>query len=234
MFVVDTVAAGYGKSMVLQGVSLEVKEGECTCLIGANGAGKSTLMRVISGLLRSVSGEVSIDNIVLTGLPPNEIVDLGVIQVPEGRLIFPQMTVEENLLLGARNHRAKSEAYSSFEKVYTLFPVLKKRKNQRGGTLSGGEQQMLAIGRGLMAKPRILLLDEPSIGLSPLLVAEVFSVVQELIKESIGVLLVEQNVSAALNVSSYGYVLERGHSVLRGSSQELLEDESIKKHYLGN
>jgi len=233
MLKIENVTAGYHKATVISDVSLDIREGECDCLVGANGAGKSTLMRVITGLLKPFSGRVTYEGTVLTDLSPDKIVDLGIILVPEGRQLFPKMTVLENLLLGGRSKRANPDSKSSFEMVYRLFPVLEQRKSQLAGTLSGGEQQMLAVGRGLMANPNILLLDEPSIGLGPKLVTEIFDVIKVLEKENIGVFLVEQNVRASLTISSRGYLLERGQMVLSGEADKLLKDDAIRKGYLG-
>lgn len=233
MLGVENVTAGYFQAAVLRNVSLHVGDAECACLVGANGAGKSTLMSVISGLLKPTSGRIVFDGVDLVGLSPSKIVDLGVIQIPEGRHLFPQMDVTENLLLGARNARARKEAKESFDKVYSLFPILAERRKQKAGTLSGGQQQMLAVARGLMAKPKILLLDEPSIGLSPILVGEIFRTVTELVKTGITVLLVEQNVRAALAISRHGFLIERGEIVLSGESRDLAQDSSIKKGYIG-
>ncbi|TAK30403.1 MAG: ABC transporter ATP-binding protein [Chloroflexota bacterium] len=233
MLRIEDLYAGYSRAPVLQGISLSVNQGESACLIGANGAGKSTLMKVISGVLRPLSGKASFNGLDLIDLPPAEIVDIGVIQVPEGRQLFPNMTVVENLLLGAGNRRARRESKVNMEMVFDLFPILKERRRQMAGTFSGGEQQMVAIARGLMAKPKILLLDEPSIGLSPKFVAEIFRVVEGLAKQGIGVLLVEQNVRAALTATSRGFLLERGHIVLHGNTNELSTDETLMRSYLG-
>jgi len=230
---VENVTAGYLQSPVLREVSLQLEDNECACVVGANGAGKSTLMSLISGLMRPSSGSIMFNETSLIGLSPSKIVDLGIIQVPEGRRLFPRMTVAENLLLGARNARARPETKASFEKVYHLFPILEERGKQKAGTLSGGQQQMLAIARGLMAKPKVLLLDEPSIGLSPILVAEIFKTVGGLVNDGISVLLVEQNVRAALAVSSHGFLVERGRIVLSGKSQDLVEESAIKRGFIG-
>lgn len=233
MLKIQDIVAGYSKAPVLQGVTFEVMDGECTCLVGANGAGKSTLMKIISGLIKPFSGSVIFDGKDLVSLSTPDIVDLGIIQVPEGRQLFPKMTVLENLILGGRSKRARSDVKAGLERVDSLFPVLGKRRKQVAGTLSGGEQQMLAIGRGLMGKPRILLMDEPSIGLSPILVIEILGVVKDLVKDGITVLLVEQNVRASLAVASHGFLLERGRVVLGGASKDLLESDAIKKGYIG-
>jgi branched-chain amino acid transport system ATP-binding protein len=230
---VEKITAGYGALAVIKDISLGVNEGEWVVVIGGNGAGKSTLFRVISGLMKPKAGRVLLENSDLTTLPTHEIVDLGIIQVPEGRLIFPRMNVKENLLLGGRNSRAKPHIASSLEKVYQLFPKLKEREAQEGSTLSGGEQQMLAIGRGLMARPKILMLDEPSLGLAPILVAEIFRTLHVLNQEGMTLLLVEQNVVMSLKSSQRGYVIENGQIVLSGNSQDLIQDERTKRAYMG-
>ena len=230
---VEKITAGYGVLAVIKDISLGVNEGEWVVVIGGNGAGKSTLFRVISGLMKPKAGRVLLENSDLTTLPTHEIVDLGIIQVPEGRLIFPRMNVKENLLLGGRNLRAKPHIASSLEKVYQLFPKLKEREAQEGATLSGGEQQMLAIGRGLMAMPKILMLDEPSLGLAPILVAEIFRTLHVLNQEGMTLLLVEQNVVMSLKSSQRGYVIENGQIVLSGNSQDLIQDERTKRAYMG-
>ena len=230
---VKRITAGYGKVAVVKNVSLEVDKGEWVVVIGGNGAGKSTLFRVISGLIRPKSGKVFLSDSELSALPSSEIVNLGVIQVPEGRMVFPRMNVKENLLLGGRNKRARDHIVSTLENVYNLFPILDKRATQEAGTLSGGEQQMLAIGRGLMARPRILLLDEPSWGISPLLVTDIFRAMEELNKDGMTILLVEQNVVASLKKSHRAYIMENGEITMNGNSQDLIKDEQIKRAYLG-
>ena len=230
---VDKLKAGYESVPVLKDVSLEVDKGEWVVVIGGNGAGKSTLFKAISGLIKSRSGMVFLDDQELTILPSHEIVNLGVIQVPEGRLVFPHMNVKENLLLGGRNKRARDYIAFNLEKVYQLFPILDKRQGQEAGTLSGGEQQMLAIGRGLMARPRVLLLDEPSLGLSPLLVTEIFKALELLNQDGMTILLVEQNVIVSLKNSHRAYVLENGQIAISGKSQDLIKDERTKRAYLG-
>jgi len=230
---VEKITAGYGTVAIIKDISLEVNKGEWVVVIGGNGAGKSTLFRVISGLMKPKTGKVLLDGYDLTALPSHAIVELGVIQVPEGRLIFPRMNVKENLLLGGRNTRAKPHIASTLEKVYHLFPKLKERETQEGGTLSGGEQQMLAIGRGLMALPRVLMLDEPSLGLAPIMVAEIFKTLHMLNQEGMTILLVEQNVVMSLKSSQRGYVIENGQIALSGNSQDLIQDERTKRAYLG-
>ena len=230
---VEKITAGYGALSVIKNISLEVNKGEWVVVIGGNGAGKSTLFRVISGLMKPKAGKILLENNDLAALATHEIVELGVIQVPEGRLVFPRMNVRENLLLGGRNTRAKPHNASSLEKVFHLFPKLKEREGQEAGTLSGGEQQMLAIGRGLMAMPKVLMLDEPSLGLAPILVAEIFKTLNLLNQEGMTILLVEQNVVMSLKSSQRGYVIENGEIVLSGNSQDLIKDERTKRAYLG-
>jgi branched-chain amino acid transport system ATP-binding protein len=230
---VERITAGYGAFSIIRSVSLEVQKNEWVVVVGGNGVGKSTLFKVISGLIKPKSGKVLLDQSDLTALPSFEIVNRGVIQVPEGRQIFPRMSVKENLLLGGRNPRAKPQAALNLEKVYRLFPVLKERGRQEGATLSGGEQQMLAIGRGLMAVPAILLLDEPSLGLAPLVIQEIFGTLKKLNQEGLTILMVEQNVKMSLKNSHRGYVLENGEIVASGNSQDLIKDERTKRAYLG-
>ncbi len=233
MLKVDEVSAGYGFMPVLHQVSVEVNEGEIVALIGANNAGKSTLLKVITGLVRPTSGKVTFEGLDLTALPPEQIAAQGVILVPEGRQVFPDMNVEENLLVGGYNPRARPERKASMEMVYQVFPALWPRKRQQAKTLSGGEQQMLALGRALMAKPRLLLLDEPSLGLGPIIIREMFDVLQEFNRQGLTILIVEQNVKLSLKVSSRGYVLLHGRVFLSGESQQLLRDDRVQKAYLG-
>lgn len=220
----------------MQDVSLEEKEGEIVALIGGNGAGKTTLLNLISGIVRPSRGKIFFKGEDITALTPERIVQMGIGQVPEGRLLFGPLTVKENLELGAfkrRRKEEKEEVSKDLEYVYKLFPTLKKRLQQKAGTLSGGEQQMLAIGRGLMGKPVLMLLDEPSLGLAPLLVQEIFSVIKRLKNEGTTILLVEQNARAALRVCDRAYVLETGNIRLQGSASDLLENEEVKRAYLG-
>lgn len=223
----------YGNIHALKGVSLEVYSGEIRTLIGANGAGKSTTLMAISAIMRPQKGEVFYQGTSLSGQAPNEIVKAGLCQVPEGRRIFPGLTIQENLEMGAYCRRGKSEINADLKMVYDLFPVLGERRRQAGGNLSGGEQQMLAIGRALMAKPRMLLLDEPSLGLAPLMVEKIFSIIERIAGEGITILLVEQNAHAALNLADYGYVMETGKIILAAPARELLQDERVKEAYLG-
>jgi branched-chain amino acid transport system ATP-binding protein len=233
MLEVRDLDAAYGEVMILRGVAVTVGTGESVAVIGANGAGKSTLLRVISGLLRPRRGAILFDGARTDALPPYEIAALGIAHVPEGRRVFPDMTVEENLELGAYLPRPKARRRESLAWVYQIFPRLAERRYQRAGTLSGGEQQMLAVGRGLMLRPRLLMLDEPSLGLAPLVVATTFEKIAEVRKEGIAILLVEQNVQRALALADRGYVLEGGQVVLQGPSQTLLEDPHVKVAYLG-
>lgn len=233
---VRNVEAGYGRLNVLQGISLSVQPGEITAVIGANGAGKTTLLRVISGLLRPVAGEVTFDGRNITGWPPERIVALGLAHIPERRQLFTSMRVEDNLTLGAylrfgREPRSKIDA--DLERVYTFFPRLRERQAQIAGTLSGGEQQMLAIARGLMGRPRLLLLDEPSLGLAPLLTRELLRVILDLRAQGHTILLVEQNARQALRFADSAYVIENGRVVLHGAGPALLTDPMVQAAYLG-
>jgi len=223
----------YGDVHVLHGVSLTVDKGEIVTLVGSNGAGKSTTLRNISRLLKPRSGAIVFDGHDLTRLSPHAVVELGVVQVPEGRRVFPEMTVLENLRMGSYIKSARPDREKNIERALALFPRLRERRNQLAGTLSGGEQQMLAIGRGLMTKPRLLLLDEPSLGLSPLLVKTIFDTIAEINAQGTTVLLVEQNVFQSLRIAHRGYVLETGRMVLSGSGQDLLGNEQVKAAFLG-
>jgi branched-chain amino acid transport system ATP-binding protein len=223
----------YGNIHALQGVSIAVRDGEIVTLIGANGAGKSTTLRTISGILQPRQGQITLDGQQINGLPPHRIVELGVCQVPEGRRIFPRMTVLENLEMGAFARKDRGRLGADLDRVFELFPRLKERVGQKGGTLSGGEQQMLAIGRALMSRPKILLLDEPSMGLAPILVETIFRTVQEINQQGVTVLLVEQNALMALQVANRGYVLETGAIVLDDTAANLRENETVQKAYLG-
>ncbi len=223
----------YGVIRALSGISLEVPEGRIVALIGANGAGKSTTLRAISGLVRPTSGEVSFAGRSIAGLASHEIVALGVAQAPEGRGIFLNLTVRENLDLGAYLRRDRSGIEADREKAFALFPILKERSHQVSGTLSGGEQQMLAVARALMSRPRLLLLDEPSLGLAPQVVDRIFQVIQEINEAGMSLLLVEQNANMALQVAHHAYVLETGSVVMQGSGRELLESPDVRKAYLG-
>ena len=223
----------YGVIQALKGIDFEVNEGEIVTLIGANGAGKTTTMQSVIGLIPPKAGTVSFEGKEITHLPCHKIVSLGMSQVPEGRRIFQELTVYQNLLMGAYIQKDKKAIKEDIEKIYARFPRLEERKNQIAGTLSGGEQQMLAMGRALMSRPKLLMLDEPSMGLSPLLVDEVFTIIKDLNKEGTTVLLVEQNAGKSLVISDRAYVLENGRIVLSGTGEELLQSEEVKKAYLG-
>ncbi|MFB3909385.1 MAG: ABC transporter ATP-binding protein [Candidatus Eisenbacteria bacterium] len=223
----------YGAIQAVRGVDLEVREGKIATLIGANGAGKSTILRTISGLLRPSAGRILFEGKPIQGLPPHKIVAMGVVQVPEGRIIFANLTVLDNLELGAYLRRDRAGIRQDLEVVFTLFPRLKERMRQAGGTLSGGEQQMLAVGRGLMAKPRLLLLDEPSLGLAPLLVKGIFERIREINRMGTSILLVEQNARMALQTADDAYVLETGRIVRSGAAAEIGSDAGVREAYLG-
>ena len=223
----------YGMIHAIKGVSFEVNEGEIIALIGSNGAGKTTILHTISGLLSPKSGSISFEGKELTKIPAHRIVSLGMAQVPEGRRVFPSMTVLQNLRMGAYTRTDKEEKEQTLEKVFRRFPRLEERRNQPAGTLSGGEQQMLAMGRALMSNPKIILMDEPSMGLSPILVNEIFDIIESVNKAGTTVLLVEQNARKALNIANRAYVLETGRVVGGGDAHELLRDDTIRKAYLG-
>jgi branched-chain amino acid transport system ATP-binding protein len=227
------VEVAYGDLSALRGVSVSVEAGETLSVVGANGAGKTTMLRAISGLLRPRAGQILLDGVRLDTLPSHAIVEHGVVQVPEGRKIFPSLTVLENLELGSYISAAKARRREGLAQVFALFPRLEERVSQVAGTMSGGEQQMLAIGRALMARPRVLMLDEPSLGLAPIIVTEIFRIIGEISQLGTTVLLVEQNTRQALALSRRGYVLENGRVVLEGSGAELLGNEHVKRAYLG-
>ncbi len=229
----DNVKTYYGNIRALKGVSIEIDEGEIVCLIGGNGAGKSTTLMTISGVLVPEDGDILYQGESIVSLSPDNIVQLGICQVPEGRMIFPVLTVMENLDLGAYLRRDKNGIKEDIDQVFDFFPVLRERKNQAGGTLSGGEQQMLAIGRALMARPKILLLDEPSLGLAPILVDAIFEIIRRINNQGTTILLVEQNAQLALQFSHRGYVLETGEIALSDTSPALLKNEKVQKAYLG-
>ena len=232
MLNVNDINVYYGAIHAIKGVSFQVNDGEVVTLIGANGAGKSTILNTVCGLLRSRTGSVEFLGKNLGSVPAHKIVELGMAHVPEGRRIFQQMTVEENLEMGAYT-QVRSSVDPNLERVYEQFPRLKERRKQVAGTLSGGEQQMLAMGRGLMSNPRLLMLDEPSMGLAPILVEQIFDIIRQLHKAGTTILLVEQNAQMALSVADRGYVLETGKVVATGAGAELLRDEAVKKAYLG-
>jgi len=223
----------YGNIHALKGISLTVDSGEIVTLIGANGAGKTTTLHSISGLVRPRSGSILFDGVDLASVPAHEIVPLGVIQVPEGRRMFARLTVEENLRMGGFTLKDKAEVASGIERAFAMFPRLRERRNQISGTLSGGEQQMLAMGRALMAKPRILLLDEPSMGLAPNLVEQIFATIQKIHGEGTAILLVEQNAHMALEIAHRGYILQTGEIVLADSSENLRDNDEVRRAYLG-
>ncbi len=233
MLKVNNINISYGAIHAIHDLSLEVNPGEIVTLIGANGAGKTSTLRAISGLNAIKSGDISYDGKIISNIGAHKIVAHGISQVPEGRRVFGDQTIEENLLLGAYLRKNKSEIKASMEEVFTLFPRVKERRKQLAGTMSGGEQQMLAIGRALMAKPKLLLLDEPSMGLAPIVVEEIFEIIKNIRKTGTTILLVEQNANAALQIADRGYVLETGSVVLNGLAQDLLHDDSVRQAYLG-
>lgn len=233
MLEVKDLEVYYGMIQAIKGISFEVEEGEVIALIGANGAGKTTTLQTITGMLQAKKGSVIFEGTDITKIPGHKIVSMGMAHVPEGRRVFSQLSVLENLKLGAYTRKDKNEIEESLKRVYQSFPRLEERKNQTAGTLSGGEQQMLAMGRALMSNPRIVLMDEPSMGLSPVLVEEIFRIIRDISSSGTTVLLVEQNAKKALSIANRAYVLETGKIVLSGDAKDLLEDESIKKAYLG-
>lgn len=232
MFEISGLKAGYGAMSVLQGIDMRVEAGEIVALLGSNGVGKTTLNNVISGFIKPSAGSIHFKGVSLVGKKPLEILALGIAHVPEGRKIFPNLSVAENLKLGAFR-RATERVNENFERMCTIFPRLKERLNQLAGTLSGGEQQMLAIGRGLMSEPDLLILDEPSLGLSPIMVEEMFAMIARINGEGVAVLLVEQNVVQSLSAAKRAYVLEQGRFVMEGEAQHLLADPTLRKAYLG-
>jgi branched-chain amino acid transport system ATP-binding protein len=229
----ESIDAFYGRIQALRGMSMKVERGEVVALIGSNGAGKTTTLRTISGLMHPGSGSIHFDGRDITHTGPSKIVELGICQSPEGRRLFPRMTVVDNLFMGAYTRRDKPGIAADMDHVFELFPRLLERRTQIAGTLSGGEQQMLAMGRSLMAKPKVLMLDEPSLGLAPILIETIFSIIREINAQGTTVLLVEQNAHKALEVAHRGYVLETGEIVQTGTGQELLESEEVQKAYLG-
>ena len=233
MLEIKDLCVSYGAINALKGISLTVNDGELVTLIGANGAGKTTTLHTISALLNTASGTISLDGVDIQKIPAHKIIELGMAQVPEGRHVFAQMTVLENLYMGAYSISDKKKTEENMEWVFQHFPRLKERSKQLAGTLSGGEQQMLATGRALMTNPKIVLMDEPSMGLSPLLVSEIFSIIKELQKTGITILLVEQNAKMALSIADRAYVLENGKITMNGSATEMLNDDRVKKAYLG-
>ena len=233
MLRVDNIDVFYGDLQILWDVSFEVNEGEIVALVGANGSGKSTTLKTISGLLSPANGSILFQDQQLHMIPANKIIEHGVAHVPEGRRLFPEMTVRENLIMGSLSPAAKAKRNETMEWVFGLFPRLREREKQMAGTLSGGEQQMVAVGRGLMALPKLIMFDEPSLGLAPILVADIFRIIKRINKEGVTVLVTEQNTKQSLETSDRGYVLENGRVVLSGSGQELLDNEHVKQAYLG-
>ncbi|MGB2783120.1 MAG: ABC transporter ATP-binding protein [Atribacterota bacterium] len=233
MLKIDNLNVFFGGIHALKGITFDVPIGKVITLIGANGAGKSTTLRTICGLIKPREGKIKFNNKEITNIPTDKIVKKGIALIPEGRKIFPNLTVQENLSLGAFARTDKKETAKDLEWVYELFPRVKERLWQKGGTLSGGEQQMLAVARGLMSRPKLLMLDEPSLGLAPLLVKEIFDIIKRIHQEGMTVLLVEQNAFAALKIADYAYVLETGKVVLQGTGEELLRDDGVRKAYLG-
>jgi branched-chain amino acid transport system ATP-binding protein len=233
MLEVKDLRVSYGAVEAVKGLSFQVSEGAIVSLIGANGAGKTTSLRALTGLVKPSGGEVRFENTSLIGLAPHQIVRLGIAHVPEGRRLFPKMTVLENLRMGAYLRRSKSEVTSTLALIYEHFPILQERGRQLAGSLSGGEQQMLAIARALMNRPKLLLLDEPSMGLSPIMTAEIGKIIRQINALDVSIILVEQNAMLALTLARYGYVLETGSLVMQGQAQELLQDQGVKKAYLG-
>ncbi|MCG8572144.1 MAG: ABC transporter ATP-binding protein [Spirochaetes bacterium] len=233
MLKIKNLNVHYGGIHALRGINMEVPEKKIITLIGANGAAKSTTLRCIMGLVKSSAGSVTYNDENITGYPTTKIVENGIVLVPEGRRIFPNLTVEENLILGAYLNNDKKQIAKDMEWVYELFPRMLERKQQIAGTLSGGEQQMLAVGRGLMSRPKLMMMDEPSLGLAPLIVKDIFDIILKINSEGVTILLIEQNAKAALEIANYGYVLETGKIVLEGEGDELLNNQEVQKAYLG-
>ena len=233
MLKIENLQVAYGGIQALRGISLEVPDGKIVTLIGANGAGKSTTLRTISGLVKASSGSITYDGTELLGMPINKILEAGIAQVPEGRRVFANLTVLENLKAGAYLRRDKDGIEKDIQWVYELFPRLQERSWQLAGTLSGGEQQMLAVGRGLMSRPKVLMMDEPSLGLAPLVVQGIFDIIREINRQGVTILLIEQNANMALKTADLAYVLETGKITMTGTGAELLADESVKEAYLG-
>jgi len=234
MLKITDLHVAYGGIKALRGISLEVPEGKIVSLIGANGAGKSTTLRTVSGLVPASSGSITYNGKELLGLPIHQVIAEGIVMVPEGRRVFPNMSVLENLKLGAFLRKDKAQIAKDLDWVYALFPRLKERAWQMAGTFSGGEQQMLAVGRALMSRPRVLMMDEPSLGLAPLIVKDIFGIIREINRQGMTILLIEQNANMALQAADIGHVLEIGKITLSGPGKELMSDEKVKKAYLGN
>ena len=233
MLKIENLQVAYGGIQALRGISLEVPDGKIVTLIGANGAGKSTTLRTISGLVKAKGGSIQYDGTELIGKPITSIIETGIIHVPEGRRVFPDMTVLENLKIGAYLRNDKDEIEKDIKWVYELFPRLEERNWQLAGTLSGGEQQMLAVGRGLMARPKVLMMDEPSLGLAPIVVQGIFDIIREINRQGVTILLIEQNANMALKIADLAYVMETGRITMTGTGKELLENEAVKEAYLG-
>lgn len=233
MLKIDNLHVSYGGIKALRGISLEVPDGKIVTLIGSNGAGKSTMLRTISGLVKADSGSVNFNGKELLGVPINSVLEVGIAHSPEGRRVFPNLTVLENLRIGAYLRNDEDKIKADIKWIYSLFPRLEERNWQLAGTLSGGEQQMLAVGRALMSKPKVLMMDEPSLGLAPLVVQDIFKIITTINKQGVTVLLVEQNANMALKIADYAYVLETGQITREGTGKELLADESVKESYLG-
>lgn len=233
MLNISDLSVHYGKIRAVRQIDMEIARGEIVSLIGANGAGKSTTLRALSGLVKAAGGTVEFEGKLITNWSPKAIVEAGISHCPEGRQIFPRMTVMENLEMGAFTRKDKQNLQQDYDRIFDYFPVLFQRKTQLGGTLSGGEQQMLAMGRALMSKPKLLLLDEPSLGLAPLLVEKIFEIIQNINREGMTVLLIEQNAWQALNISNRGYVLETGSVAVSGAANELLNNDHVRRAYLG-
>ena len=233
MLRIDGITAGYADLVILKEVSLTMQEKEIIAIVGSNGAGKSTLLRVISCFIKASKGKITFNEEEISGLPSHKIVNKGIVQVPEARQLFPEMTVLENLNVGSYPARARKNKKEKFDQVYRIFPVLKNRENQLAGSLSGGEQQMVAIGRAIMGRPKLLMLDEPSLGIAPVLVDAIFEAIKNIRDEGVSILIVEQNVYECLQLCDRGYVLENGQIVLEGTGEELLNNEKVKSAYLG-
>lgn len=230
---IDGIHSGYGDVKVLRGVDIELPAGAIVALVGANGAGKTTLLRTVSGMIPTDSGKIQLDGKSIENLPSHKIVDAGFVQSPEGKQLFPDMTIYENLLIGAYNSRARARREQTMEEVFELFPILAERKSQLASTLSGGQQQMVAVGRALMALPRVLALDEPSLGLAPIMVDRLFASIEKIRERDLSILIIEQNVFQVLEMADYGYVLENGQVSLQGTGEELLGNDHLRETYLG-
>ncbi len=233
MFKVNDLWSGYGEQQVLRGIELELAPGSITALIGANGAGKSTFLRTVSGLVKSTRGEVVLNDERLSGLPPHEVVAKGFVQSPEGKQLFPEMTVLENLLIGATTPKAHAQRRETLKNVFEIFPILEERQKQLAGTMSGGQQQMVAVGRALMALPKVLALDEPSLGLAPIMVTRLFEGIKKIKNQELAALVIEQNVQLVLSMADWGYVIENGVIAMQGTGDKLLNNPQLRSSYLG-